>query len=86
MVPANARKRHKVVEDRLKELSSFANSYSLNRIEMGSEKIGVICSGVVYNYVKEALPEASVLKLGMVWPLPVDLVRDFSKRLKTLRL
>jgi len=86
MVPANARKRHKVVEDRLKELSSFANSYSLNRIEMGSEKIGVICSGVVYNYVKEALPEASVLKLGMVWPLPVDLVRDFSKKVKNFTL
>lgn len=84
MVPANARKRHKIVEDRLRDLSSFANSYSLNRIEMSSEKIGVICSGVAYNYVKEALPEASVLKLGMVWPLPVDLIRDFSKKVKKL--
>lgn len=84
MVPANARERHKIVEKRLIDLGLFSDESNINRIEKGSEKIGVICSGVVYNYVKEALPEASVLKLGMIWPLPVNLIKKFSKMVKKL--
>ncbi|MEF3254905.1 MAG: indolepyruvate ferredoxin oxidoreductase subunit alpha, partial [Deferribacterales bacterium] len=84
MVPANARKRHQFVEDRLSKLTDFANQSDLNIIEEGSKDIGIICSGVVYNYVKEAVPEASVLKLGMVWPLPLGKIEKFSKMVKKL--
>jgi indolepyruvate ferredoxin oxidoreductase alpha subunit len=53
-------------------------------MELRSEEIGVICAGVTYQYVREALPEASLLKLGMVWPLPHNLIREFSSRVKQL--
>jgi len=84
MVPANARVKHKVVENRLKKLVEFANKSELNRVEMNDRKIGIICSGVVYHYVKEAMPEASVLKLGMVWPLPLQKIQEFEKDVEEL--
>ncbi len=77
MMPANAKKRHVVVEERLKKLSADSNSFSFNRIEEGDKKLGIICAGGVYQYVKEALPTASVLKLGLVYPLPMDLIKKF---------
>lgn len=84
MVPANGRKRHELVEKRLKELSDYNNSSNLCVEEFVSERIGVICSGIVYQYVKEALPEASTLKLGMTWPLPMERIKAFSKKVKKL--
>ena len=77
MMPANARVKHTVVEERMAKLSVDADSLSINRIEMGDNKLGIICSGGVYEYVKEALPDASVLKLGMVYPLPYELIKKF---------
>lgn len=82
MMPANARVKHVVVEERMWKMSEDANSLSVNRIEEGSGEIGIICSGGVYQYVKEALPEASVLKLGMVYPLPYKLIEKFAKSVK----
>ena len=82
MMPANAKKRHVVVEERLKNLSADSNGFSINRIEEGKKDLGVICAGGVYQYVKEALPEASVLKLGMVYPLPFDLIKKFVGSVK----
>lgn len=82
MMPANAKKKHVVVEERIKKLSADAEHFSINRVERGSEELGVICSGGVYEYVKEALPEASVLKLGMVYPLPYKMIEDFAKSVK----
>ena len=79
MMPANARVRHTVVEARMQKLSEDANDFAINRIEEGSKALGIICSGGVYEYVKEALPEASVLKLGMVHPLPYKLIEKFAK-------
>ncbi len=79
MMPANARVRHTVVEERMQRLSEDANGFAVNRIEEGSKKLGIICSGGVYEYVKEALPDASVLKLGMVYPLPYKLIETFAK-------
>ncbi|KAA0258058.1 indolepyruvate ferredoxin oxidoreductase subunit alpha [Deferribacter autotrophicus] len=84
MVPANARKRHIVVEDRLKKLTDFSYSSNLNKIEYKSKNIGIVCSGIVYQYVKEALPDASILKLGMVYPISIDLVKEFSEKVDKL--
>ena len=82
MMPANARVKHVVVEERTAKLSEDSNEFSVNRIEEGSKELGIICSGGVYQYVKEALPQASVLKLGTVWPLPYKLIERFAKSVK----
>ena len=84
MMPGNAIGRHLVVEDRENRLAEDAYSLSVNRVEMGSEKIGFITSGIAYQYVKEACPEASVLKLGLVNPLPRRLIEEFAAKVETL--
>ena len=79
LLPANARPRHAFVEARLRELEQFAtDERSLNRIEWADLTVGVITGGVAYQYVKEVLPGASILKLGMPWPLPRRLVRELA--------
>ena len=83
MVPANARPKHIVVEERTEKLSAFSETSDLNQVIMRSKDIGVITAGISYQYVEEALPNASVLKLGMVWPLPENLIRDFAAKVKT---
>lgn len=84
MLPGNARVRHPLVEARTASLSEYGDSSSLNRMELRSPNTGVICAGVTYQYVREALPDASVLKLGMVWPLPEKLVREFAGKVDQL--
>ncbi len=84
MLPGNARRRHYDVEKRITDLESWACSQSFNRIEDASGDVGVITSGVSYQYVKEVLPHAAVLKLGLVYPLAKSLIRDFSASYKTL--
>lgn len=84
MVPANARPRHAVAEERLIKLAEAGETSPLNYIERNSDEIGVICSGIVYQYVKEALPEASILKIGMSNPLPKKLIKDFAASVKEL--
>ncbi|MDI6753922.1 MAG: indolepyruvate ferredoxin oxidoreductase subunit alpha [Thermodesulfobacteriota bacterium] len=84
MLPANARKRHPVVEKRMEDLSRFAETFPENRIEWGENKIGIITSGISYQYAKEVMPEASYLKLGMVYPLPQELIRSFASRVEKL--
>jgi indolepyruvate ferredoxin oxidoreductase alpha subunit len=84
MMPGMARKRHVFVEKRMKGLANDSCEFEINRIEMGNRKIGIITSGIVYQYAKEAFPEASFLKLGMVHPLPKDLILDFASRVETL--
>ncbi|MEA4814570.1 MAG: indolepyruvate ferredoxin oxidoreductase subunit alpha [Oscillospiraceae bacterium] len=81
MVPGNAIKRHPVVEARTAALVQYAESAPCNRIEAGSDKsIGIITAGTSYQYVKEVCGDRyPVLKLGMVNPLPVKLIRDFAK-------
>lgn len=82
MMPSNAIKRHVVVEERLKRLSLDSNAFSINNVEYNDLSLGVICAGGVYQYVKDALPKASVLKLGMVFPLPYELIKDFRSKVK----
>lgn len=84
MLPGFARPRHPKVEARMKELALFAEEFEGNRIEMGDTSIGVITSGISYLYTKEALPDVSVLKLGLVWPMPERKIRDFASRVKKL--
>ena len=84
MVPAHARPRHNAIEQRLLDLTDYAATSPLNRIEMNDSAIGVICNGVVYQYVKEALPQASILKLGLTNPISPALLRDFAARCRTV--
>ncbi|MDA8233771.1 MAG: indolepyruvate ferredoxin oxidoreductase subunit alpha [Clostridia bacterium] len=84
MVPANARRRHPVVEERLQKLAALAETIEINKIEPGDDEIGIITSGVIYQYAKEVFPTATILKLGMVWPLPKQMILDFAKRVKKL--
>ena len=84
MMPVNAKLRHIEIEKRNLELAEAANTLPINKVEMNDTKIGVITSGIPYQYVKEALPEASVLKLGMVNPLPRKLIEDFASKVDTL--
>jgi indolepyruvate ferredoxin oxidoreductase, alpha subunit len=84
MLPGNARLRHKIVEQRLVQLADYAETLDINRVEMRDETIGVITSGISYQYVREALPHASVLKLGMVYPLPFEAIRAFAGKVEKL--
>ncbi len=84
MMPGNAKGRHVFVEKRLKDMAEDANTLSINQTEYNSTKIGVITSGIPYQYVKEVLPDASVLKLGMVHPLPRKLIEEFASKVEKL--
>ncbi|WAM32627.1 indolepyruvate ferredoxin oxidoreductase subunit alpha [Caldicellulosiruptor naganoensis] len=80
MMPAIAKKRHEVVEKRLNDLKKFAEETDLNKIEEGKTNLAFITAGIAYQYVKEVYPDAWVLKLGMIWPLPQRLIKDFCSR------
>ncbi len=84
MMPGMARQRHIVVEQRMKDLKADADTLEFNTTEYRDKSIGIITSGVVYNYVREALPDASVLKLGLIYPLPEKLIRDFAQQVDKL--
>ncbi len=85
MMPGNAIRRHPLVEERTKKLTEFAETSPINRVEMGDTKIGIITSGANYQYVKEVFGDkASVLKLGMVNPLPVQKIKDFAAQVEKL--
>ncbi len=84
MMPGNAKGRHVFVEQRENQLIEDGCDFPINRIEWNDKKIGVITSGIPYQYVKEALPQASVLKLGIVYPLPKKLIEQFASEVETL--
>ncbi|MBQ3661099.1 MAG: indolepyruvate ferredoxin oxidoreductase subunit alpha [Firmicutes bacterium] len=86
MTPANAIKRHPVVEERTRKLVEFAETTDLNRIENGPDhKIGIITSSTSYQYVKEVCGDkVPILKLGMIWPLPEKKIVDFARSVETL--
>ncbi|MEN6393160.1 MAG: indolepyruvate ferredoxin oxidoreductase subunit alpha [Anaerolineaceae bacterium] len=78
MVPGNAIKRHPIIEQRIVDIAKFAENFPYNRIEEGDKSLGIITAGVAYQYAREVFPHASVLHLGMTWPLPKELVRKFA--------
>ncbi len=82
MIPAHARPRHSIAEARLDKLRAYGEQTALNQVEINDRKIGIITSGIVYQYVKEALPNASVLKLGLTNPLPKQLLIDFTAQVE----
>jgi indolepyruvate ferredoxin oxidoreductase alpha subunit len=84
MVPANARKKHPVIEERIRQLAIFAETFPLNRIEWGDRELGIVTCGVAYQYTKEVFPQASILRLGMTYPLPSGLVHDFAAQVDRL--
>ncbi|AZO95658.1 indolepyruvate ferredoxin oxidoreductase subunit alpha [Halocella sp. SP3-1] len=84
MMPAMGRKRHLVLEKRMGSLKDFADKTTLNRIEWGNKRIGVISSGIAYQYAREAFSDASYLKLGMVYPLPDKLISEFADKVDKL--
>ena len=84
MVPANAIKRHPVIEERIRKVAEYAETFPFNRVEAGDTALGIITCGVAYQYTKEVFPTASVLKLGMTWPLPQKLIRDFAASVERL--
>jgi indolepyruvate ferredoxin oxidoreductase, alpha subunit len=84
MMPANAMRRHPVVEQRVHDLAHYAETSPLNKVEMGDTQVGIITSGSIYGYAREAAPQASFLKLGLTFPLPAKLIADFRSRVEKL--
>jgi indolepyruvate ferredoxin oxidoreductase, alpha subunit len=84
MVPAYARIRRIEVEERLHRLREFAETFPGNRIEMNDPETGIITAGMPYNYAKDVFPDFSYLKLGMVYPLPSGLIREFASKVKKI--
>ena len=85
MMPGNAKRRHPIVEERTEKLKAYAETTPINRVEFFTDEIGIITSSTCYQYVKEVFGEnASVLKLGMVNPLPDELIKNFASRVKKL--
>lgn len=83
--PQNAKVLHPIVEDKLVRMEAFSNETPLNRIEWGNKKIGIITSGVAYTYAREVFGDnASYLKLGFTFPMPMDKIRAFAKEVETL--
>jgi indolepyruvate ferredoxin oxidoreductase alpha subunit len=84
MVPGNARRRHPVIEERVAKVKAFAETFDYNRVEMGNPALGIVAGGVAYQYAKEVFPDASILKLGMTYPLPEQMTRDFAAQVDRL--
>lgn len=84
MMPANAKVRRKDADERIERLEEYAEICDLNREEIRDTKIGIVCSGTVYQHVREALPNASVFKLGMSYPLPPKRLAAFAKKVDSL--
>lgn len=78
MIPAHARPRHKFVEEQLEKMREYSYTSGINRIEKGKTKRGIITAGISYQYVKETCPDDNVLKIGMMWPLPDKMIREFA--------
>ncbi len=86
LVPRNAYRRHIILQRRLEKLKTYAEKSALNRIEWSGRKLGIVTSGVAYLYAKEMFPDASFLKLGMSFPFPDGLIKEFASRVKEVRV
>ncbi len=86
MMPANAKKRHPVVEERTRALAAWAETAAINRTEPGQDRsLGIVTSSTCYQYVKEAFGDTyPVLKLGMIWPMPKEKIKDFAASVQRL--
>lgn len=85
MMPGNAKGRHPIIEQRTRDLISYAETTALNRVEPGDTKLGIITSSTSYQYAREVFGEkVSILKLGLVHPLPEKLIKDFAAKVDKL--
>jgi indolepyruvate ferredoxin oxidoreductase alpha subunit len=84
VLPSNAQVRHVWANERLAKIKAHAETLSINRVEKGDPAFGIVTDGVAYHYVKEIVPEASILKLGMSYPLPMEKIRSFAAAVKRL--
>lgn len=84
VLPAHARKLHPQVQDRMLRLEEYGCSLPVNEMQLRNKDLGIITCGAAYQYVREACPEASVLKLGLTYPVPTDLIRDFARQVDRL--
>lgn len=84
MIPANARRRHPIVEERIRKLGEWANTAPVNRVEWGDKKYGIVSSSVAYQYAREIFDGYSFLKLGMSYPLPEKMIREFAAQVDKL--
>ncbi len=84
MLPVNALPRHALMEKRMLKLAAYSESFPLNQIMWGERDLGIVACGVAYQYAREAFPESSFLKLGMSWPLPVKMIKEFAGGVKKL--
>jgi indolepyruvate ferredoxin oxidoreductase alpha subunit len=84
VIPAHARRLHVMVEERLEEIRGHAEVSPLNRVEEGDPQVGVISSGIAYQYARDAFPEATFLKLGLSYPFPIEMAREFCRRFETV--
>lgn len=83
VVPIYGKRWRLNVEDRVAQLATFAETFPQNSMELNSKKIGIITSGISYQYAKEACPDASFLKLGMIYPLPRNMIEWFCDGVET---
>lgn len=83
-MPAMAKKLHIAQEKRMKQIAEDSSAMEINRVEMGDTSIGIITSGICYQYVKEAMPDVSILKMGLINPIPKKLVEDFASKVDKL--
>lgn len=83
-MPAMAKKLHIAQEKRMNQVAEDSNTMEINRVEMGDTSIGIITSGICYQYVKEAMPDVSVLKMGLINPIPKKLIEEFAGKVDKL--
>ncbi|MFC1846621.1 indolepyruvate ferredoxin oxidoreductase subunit alpha [Chloroflexota bacterium] len=84
MLPACARRRHPLVEERLLKLAEYCETFSLNRIIDGDRRTGIISAGIAFNHAREVFPQAAFLKLTMTYPLPQRLIKEFAAQVDKL--
>ena len=84
MLPVNALPRHAVLEERMVKLAEYAETFPMNQVVRGDSNLGIVTSGVAYQYAHETFPEASFLKLAMTWPLPKKMIKDFADSVERL--
>lgn len=84
IIPAHAKMRHPVVEERIRKLEAYVEISPLNKITWGDQRLGIVTTGVAYQYAREVFGGYSILKLGISYPIPKQMIRDFAARVETL--
>jgi len=84
IIPAHARKRHPLVEARVRRLAEWAETAPINRLEWGDRRLGIVATGMAYQYAREVFGDVSYLKLGMSYPLPMGLIRQLREGVERL--